>query len=50
MEQSVKIGKVSPSTYWSVQLPFLVHPEVQSAVHAPNADQAHCYTDEFQNA
>ena len=37
-------------TYGSVQLPLLVHAQVESAVHAPNADQAHGYTDEFQDA
>lgn len=38
------------STYWSVQLPLLIHAEVESTVHASNADKAHGYTDKFQNA
>lgn len=45
-----KAGWSPSSTYWSIQLPLLIHPEVESTVHASNADQAHRYTDKFQNA
>ncbi|KAK7796621.1 hypothetical protein U0070_001482 [Myodes glareolus] len=31
-------------------LSLLIHAEVESTVHATNADQANCYTDKFQNA
>ena len=36
-------------TYRSIQLPLLIHAEVESAVHATDADQTHGYTDELQD-
>lgn len=44
------MGVATHSTYRSIQLPLLIHPQIESTVHASDADQAHGYTDEFQNA
>ena len=42
-------GEVARCTYRSIQLPLLIHAEVESTVHATDADQTHGYTDELQD-
>lgn len=36
-------------THRPIELSFLIHAEVQSGVHAPDADQTDCQTDELQD-